>query len=58
MGLIPLNAILEAGRWFTEDSEEDEKILVSNAINGLGLSELSEFNPNERIIEWALLEEF
>ena len=50
--------MLEAGRWFTEDSEEDEKILVSNAINGLGLSELSEFNPNERIIEWALLEEF
>ena len=57
VGLIPLNAMLEAGRWFTEDSEEDEKILVSNAINGLGLSELSEFRPNERIIEWALLEE-
>lgn len=56
VGLIPLNAMLEAGRWFTEDNVVDEKILVANAISGLGLSELSEFNPNDRIIEWALME--
>ena len=48
--------MLEAGRWFSEDNENDEKKLVSNAIDGLGLSELNQFNPNERIIEWALLE--
>ena len=56
VGLIPLNAMLEAGRWFSEDNENDEKKLVANAIDGLGLSELNQFNPNERIIEWALLE--
>lgn len=53
VGLVPLDAMLEAGRWYAGDEKTDEE-LVSAAISGLGLDNLSPFNPNERIIEWAL----
>lgn len=53
VGLVPLEAMLEAGRWYS-NSAETEQELVSAAITGLGLDQLSPFNPNERIIEWAL----
>ena len=33
--------------------ETDEDVLVDSAITELGLSRLSEFDPNTRIIEWA-----
>ena len=33
---------------------EDEEELVNAAIKGLGLDYLGEFDPNQRIIEWAL----
>jgi glutamate formiminotransferase/formiminotetrahydrofolate cyclodeaminase len=55
VGLVPLKVLVDAGMWFCEDSEEtDENVLVKSAIDGLGLNYLDSFNPNERIIEWAL----
>jgi len=54
VGLAPLTSFLAAGRWFSRDSEShDEGKLVELAIEGLGLSRLGPFNPDERIIEWA-----
>jgi glutamate formiminotransferase/formiminotetrahydrofolate cyclodeaminase len=58
VGLIPLQAMLDAGRYFLEKqglsigvSEAD---LVDCAIRTLGLNELGEFNPNKKIIEYLL----
>jgi len=56
VGLVPLEAMLESGRWYAEDGETDEHVLVNAAIEGLGLSRLELFNPEKRIIEWALRE--
>ena len=57
VGLVPLSAMIAAGRWYADESTSADKDLVTAAIEGLGLSSLSEFVPNERIIEWALASE-
>lgn len=54
VGLVPLSAMLEAGRWYSTSDITDERELVDAAINGLGLDHLGPFDSNERIIEWAL----
>ncbi|MGB1474920.1 MAG: glutamate formimidoyltransferase [Candidatus Poseidoniaceae archaeon] len=54
VGLVPLSAMLESGRWYASAECEDEEELVNAAIKGLGLDYLGEFDPNQRIIEWAL----
>jgi len=56
VGLVPLEAMLESGRWYAAEGEKDEHVLVKAAIDGLGLSQLDPFLPEKRIIEWALLE--
>ena len=54
VGLVPLNAILDAGRYYNQDAQvTDTRILVDAAISGLQLDVLDPFNPDERIIEWA-----
>ena len=54
VGLVPLSAMVEAGKWYAEDGCNDESMLVDAAIKGLGLDYLSSFDPKKRIIEWAL----
>ena len=54
VGLVPLSAMLESGRWYATDGCVDENELVQAAIEGLGLSRLAPFDNNVRIIEWAL----
>lgn len=54
VGLVPLSAMLESGKWYAPSECEDEEELVRAAIKGLGLDYLGEFDPNQRIIEWAL----
>jgi glutamate formiminotransferase/formiminotetrahydrofolate cyclodeaminase len=54
VGLVPLKSMLEAGKWYSNQDNPSEDELVTAAIDGLGLSELDEFNPRKRIIEWAL----
>ena len=54
VGLVPLEAILDAGRHYTDDANiTDPRILVDNAISKLQLDVLDGFIPDERIIEWA-----
>ncbi|MFX0205434.1 MAG: glutamate formimidoyltransferase [Candidatus Hodarchaeota archaeon] len=50
VGLIPLEAILMAGKYYTPDEDDEDKLLKS-AIDNLGLSDLDEFIPEEKIIE-------
>lgn len=58
IGLIPLQSMLDAGKYFLEKQQrstgvsEDE--LIKIAVKSMGLDELSPFNPKERIIEYLL----
>ena len=54
VGLVPLAAVLESGRWYADEGVTEERALVDAAIAGLGLSQLEVFLPEERIIEYAL----
>lgn len=54
VGLVPLEAMLQAGRFYTNGKENDEKKLVQAAIDNLGLSSLNPFIPEEKIIEYMI----
>ena len=58
VGLVPLKAMLDAGKYFLLKQQRSvgvsEKELVRIAIKSMGLSELAPFNPEERIIEYLL----
>ena len=54
VGLVPLQAMLVAGQWYASEGESDESRLVAAAIDGLGLRQIDDFVPEERIIEWAV----
>jgi glutamate formiminotransferase/formiminotetrahydrofolate cyclodeaminase len=60
VGLIPLQAMLDAGRYFLEKQQRStgvsEKELIRIAILSMGLDELGTFKPEERIIEYQLRE--
>jgi glutamate formiminotransferase/formiminotetrahydrofolate cyclodeaminase len=58
VGLIPLNALLSAGKHYLKKQKRsvgvpDEEI-IKIAVKSLGLDELKPFNPKERIIEFLL----
>ena len=55
VGLVPLESMLEAGRWYAPEATTDEA-RVEAAISGLGLDAFAPFEPTSRIIEWALKE--
>lgn len=60
VGLVPLSAMLEAGRYFLKKQRlsagvSDEE-LIHIAVKSMGLDELGPFNPKERIIEYQLNE--
>lgn len=54
VGLVPLQALLEAGKFYTGNKETNEKKLVESAIENLGLSSLNPFKPKEKIIEYMI----
>lgn len=58
VGLIPLKAILDAGKYFLEKQNRStgvsQKELIKIAVKSLGLDELAPFKPEERIIEYLL----
>jgi glutamate formiminotransferase/formiminotetrahydrofolate cyclodeaminase len=60
VGLIPLKSMLDAGKYFLLKQQRStgvsKKELIDIAIKSMGLSELSPFNPKERIIEYMLEE--
>jgi len=58
VGLIPLKAMIEAGKYFLCKQQRSvgisEKELVKIAVKSLGLDDLKPFNPKEKIIEYLL----
>lgn len=58
VGLIPLKAMLDAGKYFLKKQKRStgvsEKELIKIAVKTMGLNELTPFNPEERIIEYML----
>jgi glutamate formiminotransferase / formiminotetrahydrofolate cyclodeaminase len=58
VGLIPLQAMLDAGKYFLAKQERStgvsEKELIRIAILSMGLDELGPFVPEQRIIEYLL----
>lgn len=58
VGLIPLNAMLDAGRYFLRKQERSTGVndaeLIKIAVKSMGLDELYPFKPEEKIIEYVL----
>lgn len=58
VGLIPLNAMLDAGRFFLKKQKRSlgvsDKELIKIAIKSMGLNDLYEFKPEEKIIEYVI----
>jgi glutamate formiminotransferase / formiminotetrahydrofolate cyclodeaminase len=58
VGLIPLRAMLDAGRYFLEKQQRSTGVsdseLIKIAVKSLGLNDLAPFVPDEKIIEYAI----
>jgi len=58
VGLVPLDAILDAGRYFLHKQHRSSGVsdseLIKIAVASLGLDQLTEFDPAEKIIEYAI----
>jgi glutamate formiminotransferase/formiminotetrahydrofolate cyclodeaminase len=58
VGLIPLNAMLDAGRHYLQKQGRslgvDDSELIHIAVKSLGLDELGPFDPEKKIIEYQL----
>ena len=58
VGLIPLSAVLDAGRYYLHKQHRSTGVsdaaLIKIAVKSLGLNELGAFDPNEKIIEYAV----
>jgi glutamate formiminotransferase/formiminotetrahydrofolate cyclodeaminase len=60
VGLIPLQAMLDAGKYFLQKQQRSTGIaddeIIKIAIKSLGLNELAPFNPKKKIIEYVIAE--
>lgn len=60
VGLIPLQAMLDAGKYFLNKQKRSvgvsEKELIRIAVISMGLDELAPFKPEEKIIEYMLMD--
>src|SRR5262245_21987424 len=58
VGLVPLQSLLDAGKYFLKKQQRStgvsEKELIRIAVKSMGLDELGPFKPEERIIEYLL----
>jgi glutamate formiminotransferase/formiminotetrahydrofolate cyclodeaminase len=58
IGMIPLQAMLDAGKYFLQKQHRSVGIsdheIIKIAVKSLGLDELAPFDPNKRIIEYFL----
>lgn len=58
VGVVPLKAMLDAGRYFLDKQQRStgisEKEIIKIAIKSMGLDELAPFDPEKKIIEYIL----
>ncbi|MDR0981709.1 MAG: glutamate formimidoyltransferase [Culturomica sp.] len=61
VGLIPLQSLLDAGRYFLHKQQRSsgvsDKELIKIAVKSMGLDELAPFEPNKKVIEYILEDE-
>lgn len=61
VGLIPLKAMLDAGKYFLRKQKRSvgvsEEEIIKIAVKSMGLDELKTFKPDEKIIEYILRDE-
>jgi len=61
VGLIPLNAMLDAGKYFLKKQKRSTGVsqseLIKIAVKSLGLDDLKPFKPEEKIIEYMMADE-
>lgn len=60
VGLIPLKAMLDAGKYFLKKQQRSVGVsddeLIKIAIKSMGLDDIHKFNPQEKIIEFVMAE--
>lgn len=60
IGVIPLQAMLDAGKYFLQKQHRSvgisDREIIKIAIKSLGLDELAPFDPDKRIIEYMLMD--
>ncbi len=58
VGLVPLRAMLDAGRYFLRKQQRSTGVsdaeLIKIAVKSLGLNDLYPFKPEEKIVEYAI----
>jgi glutamate formiminotransferase/formiminotetrahydrofolate cyclodeaminase len=58
VGLVPLKAMIDAGKYFLRKQQRSvgvsETELIKIAVKSLGLDDLKPFNPREKIIEYVM----
>ena len=58
VGLIPKSCLIDAGRYFLAKQQRSagisEEAVINIAIKSMGLDDLKEFNPREKVIEYIL----
>ncbi|MCF8345830.1 MAG: cyclodeaminase/cyclohydrolase family protein, partial [Bacteroidales bacterium] len=58
VGLVPLKAMLDAGRYFLRKQQRSlgvsDATLIKIAVKSMGLDELGPFDPHEKIIEYKM----
>jgi glutamate formiminotransferase/formiminotetrahydrofolate cyclodeaminase len=58
VGLIPLKSMLEAGRYFLRKQQRSTGVsdseIIKIAIRSMGLNDIHEFRPEEKIIEYVM----
>jgi glutamate formiminotransferase len=54
VGLAPLDAMVQAGKFYSDGKELSESEYVSLAVKKLGLNRLESFDPKKKIIEYRL----
>ena len=61
VGMIPLEAMLMAGRYYLEEAGSSPLVpaeeLVATAVRAMGMSTIRQFKPEDRIIEYRLRQE-
>ncbi len=62
VGLIPLQAMLDAGKFYLKQQKRStgipEKDIILIAVKSMGLDDLGPFDPKEKIIEYRIREQF
>ena len=54
IGMTPLAALTETGRYYLQDKDASDKEAIEEAVRSLGLNDSAPFDPNRRIVEYRL----